>query len=118
MGNCQTCGKPLGARNISGFCQKHFNRPSPNSWRSRTRAGREFEEKHALAAAGMLRDEEAARERAARLTSDTAPLKPGDLEEVDYGEQRQAEYKKEMGEFAGTLRELAGDPAKVAAFVS
>jgi hypothetical protein len=123
MGTCRTCGAALGEGNATGLCRIHANsaRRDPNSRRSRAGVydrDPDVLNRHAEASAGMARNEAAARARAARLASDTEPLKPGDIEAQDYGEQRQAEYKAQMGEFAGTLRGMGEDPAKVAAYVS
>ena len=119
MGTCETCGKQLGEENTTGFCRTHANmlRKDPDSRRSRAERRRLLNE-HAKASAGMERDAREAAARAARLASDTEPLKPGDLENENYGEQRQAEYRQQMGEFAGTLREIGQDPAKAATYLS
>lgn len=70
-----------------------------------------------------LKQEKEARARAARLASNTAPLRPGDLAEgsidaAEYDRQRRQEYTATMGEFGGELREMAQDPSRLAEFVS
>ena len=58
--------------------------------------------------------EQAARERAQRLASDTAPLKPGDADGETFSAERARLYSENMGDFAVAAR----DPEKLAEYIS